>query len=421
MIRSLLDARNVDCNGTRAFSALADSSLVAKGIHALARRRTLNVGAWHAHMDRAQSACAGADAAAVCRVLNACCRAPVDCGVVAKLYMERAARLLPQCSSRQLSIIANALARLQGHQLIADTLREARGKFARCSPADAAVLANACARLLHMDRTFFGHLLPRQILAMRRYSIKDIAQILNAYSKLRLRNTTVFEALSECACQQVPRMTCHAVSVICHAHAALRINNERLLQLLSQHLRGCARTCNQQAVATLLHSYSRASCSERLAVLESLTAEIGRLRGTFSTQSLCMMAGAAARFAPLPGARDLLAETLLELTQRHLASLPPRELASLCIALAESWRCASLEGVDLWKALSHVVVATSFAPDEAANCAVAFAIASLPAAVSGLRLQSLCQSASDEQPVSVKASIAIVSAHAICRLTTGCD
>eukprot|EP00434_Breviolum_minutum_P042106 symbB.v1.2.037463.t1/scaffold5542.1/size26012/2 len=94
-------------------AALEDPLLVAKSLQALARRRSNNTGAWKGHLQRALQVAHKADAQAAARVLNACSRSPLGelATQVAEAYQDRAQRLLPQSSARQLATAANAMAR----------------------------------------------------------------------------------------------------------------------------------------------------------------------------------------------------------------------------------------------------------------------------------------------------------------------
>ncbi|CAL1153063.1 unnamed protein product [Cladocopium goreaui] len=243
-------------------AALEDPLLVAKSLQALARRRSSNLGAWRGHLQRAQQVAHMADAQAAARVLNACSRSPLPelANQVAEAYQERARRVLGQSSARQLATAANAMARMliRDEDYIMRLSRELRMKFEKCNTFQASLIANSYVRLMVVERTLFGQLLPAYAKTHgHRFRVKDLALVLHAYAKAQLRSSAVFEALAERCREQTPHMDCQALSVIAAAHAKLLISDEALFQTLAWRLRSCARTCTFQAVANLANAYAK--------------------------------------------------------------------------------------------------------------------------------------------------------------------
>eukprot|EP00435_Cladocopium_sp_Y103_P003916 s2034_g1.t1 len=181
-------------------AALEDPLLVAKSLQALARRRSSNLGAWKGHLQRAQQVAFMADAQAAARVLNACSRSPLPelANEVAEAYQDRARRLLGQSSARQLATAANAMARMliRDEDYIMRLSRELRMKFEKCNTFQASLIANSYVRLMVVERTLFGQLLPAYAKTHgHRFRVKDLALVLHAYAKAQLRSTAVFESL----------------------------------------------------------------------------------------------------------------------------------------------------------------------------------------------------------------------------------
>lgn len=81
----------------------------------------------------------------------------------------------------------------------------------KCNTFQASLIANSYARLLVVERTLFGHLLPSYALRHgHRFRVKDLALVHHAYAKAQLRSAAVFEALSARSREQAEHMDCQA-------------------------------------------------------------------------------------------------------------------------------------------------------------------------------------------------------------------
>ncbi|CAJ1424290.1 unnamed protein product, partial [Effrenium voratum] len=388
-----------------------DPLLVAKSLQALARRRSQNLGAWRGHLQRAKSALRRADAQCAARVLNACSRAPLpEAAEVAEAYGARLARLLPQSNARQLATAANALARMQirDEDYIMRLSRELSVKFPKCNTFQASLIANSYARLIVVERTLFGQLLPTYVEKHgAKFRVKDLALVLHAYAKAQLRSTSVFEALSQRCREQAEHMDCQAVSVIAAAHAKLLISDEPLFQVLAWRLRSCARSCTFQAVANLGNAYAKFGFTSALqppggtqlpgmgitdGVFDLVLEELPRLEREPNAHSMVLLSHAAAR-AGQHQRRPELAQQLARGAVELLEDCEPGQLGMLAVAFAELWPKRpgpQRETQDaFWARLADCAArrAEELAPQDAANCGLAFAAAQLaPEALARLGL-----------------------------------
>ncbi|CAK9100050.1 Hypothetical protein (Fragment) [Durusdinium trenchii] len=426
--------------------AFEDPLLVAKSLQALARRRSVNRGAWQGHLQRALQVVKHADAQCAARVLNACSRSPVQdlANEVADAYQDRAKRLLGQSNVRQLATAANAMARMliRDEDYILRLSRELRMKFQKCNTFQASLIANSYARLMVVERTLFGQLLPAFAVANgQHFRVKDLALVMHAYAKAQLRSTAVFDALRHRCREQTEHMDCQALSVIAAAHAKLLISDEPLFQALAWRLRSCARTCTFQAVSNLANAYAkfgferppmapegstpmfasssgprgprppRSTVGVTEAVFDLVMEELPRLVNDSNAQSIVLLSHAAARAGQHRRWGPQLAERLAPLAQREMGSCDGAQLGMMAVAFAELWPLED-SSKGFWLALLEAAAAAPLGASDAANCGVAFAAVQLPA--EQLARLELCRFSEDSAAggLSPQCACALTLAHA---------
>lgn len=209
---------------------------------------------------------------------------PLDlCGIVSSLsqlgtYCEETYGLLasriidvaPQLDARQLSLVANAFARV-GHadrELFERLLAQVPRKILQFEARDVAVLLNALtsARGLHGKESGAATSAHLDAVALRLQDIlpkadtHSLALIFNAFAQLRIEQKDALDLLVEellSSRDRLARMAPRQVAMVLNAAAKLQLFEPKLLDALAVRVRSCARDLDPQSLCLVANACAK--------------------------------------------------------------------------------------------------------------------------------------------------------------------